>query len=327
MSHRSGETEDTTIADLAVATGVGQIKTGAPSRTDRVAKYNQLLRIEEELGPARPSTPGWAAFKRAQLRVGLADTRGAATLAVVQRQYPRRTKIVATLGPATSSPEAVAALAQRRHGRGALQLLARHARGARASARSTSAPRRRRSAAPLALIADLQGPKIRVGDLAEPMRARLRRHVTVVGAGRSNGHKDELPVSPTVLGDVLKPGHDVLIDDGRAAAPRRARRARPRDAAPSSPAAPSRRTRASTCPGVPIPIPSLTRKDLDDLDFALEQLEVDYVALSFVRSAADVRDLRDLIEHAGSRARVIAKIEKAEAVDCAGARSSPRPTR
>lgn len=51
ISHRSGETEDTTIADLAVATGCGQIKTGAPSRTDRVAKYNQLLRIEEELGP------------------------------------------------------------------------------------------------------------------------------------------------------------------------------------------------------------------------------------------------------------------------------------
>jgi enolase len=50
MSHRSGETEDTTIADLAVATGCGQIKTGAPSRSDRVAKYNQLLRIEEQLG-------------------------------------------------------------------------------------------------------------------------------------------------------------------------------------------------------------------------------------------------------------------------------------
>ena len=52
MSHRSGETEDTTIADLAVATSCGQIKTGAPCRTDRVAKYNQLLRIEEELGEA-----------------------------------------------------------------------------------------------------------------------------------------------------------------------------------------------------------------------------------------------------------------------------------
>jgi enolase len=64
MSHRSGETEDTTIADLAVATNVGQIKTGAPSRSDRVAKYNQLLRIEEELG-ARAVYPGRDAFARA----------------------------------------------------------------------------------------------------------------------------------------------------------------------------------------------------------------------------------------------------------------------
>ena len=61
MSHRSGETEDTTIADLAVATNAGQIKTGAPSRSDRVAKYNQLLRIEEELG-VDAAYPGWDAF-------------------------------------------------------------------------------------------------------------------------------------------------------------------------------------------------------------------------------------------------------------------------
>jgi enolase len=67
MSHRSGETEDVTIADLAVATGCGQIKTGAPSRTDRVAKYNQLLRIEEELG-ADAVYPGWGAFPRHQGR-------------------------------------------------------------------------------------------------------------------------------------------------------------------------------------------------------------------------------------------------------------------
>jgi enolase len=63
MSHRSGETEDATIADLAVALGTGQIKTGAPARTDRVAKYNQLLRIEEELGD-RAVYPGWKAFPR-----------------------------------------------------------------------------------------------------------------------------------------------------------------------------------------------------------------------------------------------------------------------
>lgn len=60
-SHRSGETEDTTIADLAVALNICQIKTGAPSRTERVAKYNQLLRIEEELGAAAVY-PGRDAF-------------------------------------------------------------------------------------------------------------------------------------------------------------------------------------------------------------------------------------------------------------------------
>jgi enolase len=65
MSHRSGETEDATIADLAVALGTGQIKTGAPARSDRVAKYNQLLRIEEELG-GRAVYPGWNAFPRAR---------------------------------------------------------------------------------------------------------------------------------------------------------------------------------------------------------------------------------------------------------------------
>jgi enolase len=69
MSHRSGETEDTTIADLAVATGCGQIKTGAPSRSDRVAKYNQLLRIEEELG-GDGTYPGVAAFRAMAERGG-----------------------------------------------------------------------------------------------------------------------------------------------------------------------------------------------------------------------------------------------------------------
>jgi enolase len=62
ISHRSGETEDTTIADIAVATNAGQIKTGSASRTDRIAKYNQLLRIEEDLeGAARYGTALWPA--------------------------------------------------------------------------------------------------------------------------------------------------------------------------------------------------------------------------------------------------------------------------
>ncbi len=65
ISHRSGETEDTTIADLVVATGVGQIKTGAPARSERVAKYNQLLRIERELGE-RACYAGWQPYAAAQ---------------------------------------------------------------------------------------------------------------------------------------------------------------------------------------------------------------------------------------------------------------------
>ena len=66
ISHRSGETEDTTIADLAVALNAGQIKTGAPSRTDRVAKYNQLLRIEEELDDVAyyPGLNAWFNLKK-----------------------------------------------------------------------------------------------------------------------------------------------------------------------------------------------------------------------------------------------------------------------
>jgi enolase len=62
LSHRSGETEDSTIADIAVATNCGQIKTGAPCRSDRTAKYNQLLRIEQELGD-QAVYPGRAALK------------------------------------------------------------------------------------------------------------------------------------------------------------------------------------------------------------------------------------------------------------------------
>ncbi len=63
MSHRSGETEDTTIADFVVGLSTGQIKTGSLSRTDRMAKYNQLLRIEEALGNAA-TYPGMSVFKR-----------------------------------------------------------------------------------------------------------------------------------------------------------------------------------------------------------------------------------------------------------------------
>ena len=95
ISHRSGETEDTTIADLAVAVNAGQIKTGAPARTDRVAKYNQLLRIEEELGDERctragPRSAGIASLGRCCSKIaGPRSSRPSAPRRATSRCSPR----------------------------------------------------------------------------------------------------------------------------------------------------------------------------------------------------------------------------------------------
>ena len=96
MSHRSGETEDTTIADLAVATGVGQIKTGAPSRSDRVAKYNQLLRIEEELGAQR-RVPGLGRVPARRALAGAAD-RARRSLGTIRAPRARFFAVVSKIG-------------------------------------------------------------------------------------------------------------------------------------------------------------------------------------------------------------------------------------
>src|SRR5262249_37589428 len=164
---------------------------------------------------------------------------------------------------------------------------------------------------PVALIADLQGPKLRIGELGEPVVLHTGDEITVCSEDAATD--GELPVAPAVIGDVLEPGHDVLIDDGLI----RLRvddvdKGRARCAVVVGGHVTSHK--GVNLPGVPLPIPSLTRKDMDDLDWALET-GVDFVALSFVRSPADVRDLRALLEQAGSHAHVIAKIEKAEAVD------------
>jgi pyruvate kinase len=169
----------------------------------------------------------------------------------------------------------------------------------------------KRAGRPLALIADLQGPKLRIGELARPLVLVEGDEIDVTG--QENGGDRSLPISPAVLQEVLLPGHDVLIDDGRV-------RLRVDEVAPD-------RARATVVvggsveshkgvnlPGVAVPIPSLTEKDLRDLEFALE-LGVDYVALSFVRSVDDCRALRELLQAADSTALIIAKIEKAEALE------------
>ena len=223
---------------------------------------------------------------------------------------PRRTKIVATIGPSCSTPERLDQLVGA--GMDAARLNLSH--GTHDDHRMRAALVREaqeRANRPIALIGDLQGPKIRVGDLSAPMQLTTGERITVVVG--ADGKEGELPIAPAAIGEVLRPGHEVLIDDGHV-------RLHVEEVAAGRAlcgivvGGPVTSHKGVNLPGVPIPIPSLTRKDLEDLEFAL-QLGCDFIALSFVRSAADVRDLKALIEQEGSTAHVIAKIEKAEAVD------------
>jgi pyruvate kinase len=221
----------------------------------------------------------------------------------------RRTKIVATIGPASSSPEVITELIARGMD-GARLNLSHGAREDHAESARLIREGQERAGRPIALIADLQGPKLRIGDLPAPVE--LAKDQEVVIAGEDAVRDGDLPVSPAVLGSVLQPGHDVLIDDGLVKL-RVERVERGRASCLVVIPGVVQAHKGVNVPGVPLPIPSLTRKDLDDLAWALE-LGVDYVALSFVRSASDVQALRTLIEAAGSTAYVIAKIEKAEAI-------------
>jgi pyruvate kinase len=222
----------------------------------------------------------------------------------------RRTKIVATLGPASSSTETLHALVDA--GMDVARLNLSHGDHEDHTARARLVRGiQEEIGRPLAIIADLQGPKLRIGDLPGPRNLLKDEEVTVVGETQAaNG---EIPVAPAVIGEVLRPGHEVLIDDGLvrlAVEDVTGGRVRCRVVVGGEVKA----HKGVNLPGVPVPIPSLTKKDLDDLAFALD-LGVDYVALSFVRAAADVRDLQAIIRQHGSPARVIAKIEKAEAVE------------
>jgi pyruvate kinase len=222
----------------------------------------------------------------------------------------RRTKIIATLGPATSTHERIATLVHA--GMDCARLNFSHGTHEQhAEAVQLVRAVQEEVGRPVAIMADLQGPKLRLGNLPEAVVLERGDHIDVIpGDAATDG---ELPVSPSVIAEVLQPGHEILIDDGlvrlhvESVKEGRAHCAVIQGGRVTS-------HKGVNLPGVPVPIPSLTRKDLDDLDFALEN-EADFIALSFVRSAADVRDLRGLIDQAGSHAGVVAKVEKAEAVE------------
>jgi pyruvate kinase len=227
----------------------------------------------------------------------------------VSEPAPRRTKIVCTIGPATAGPEMVEQLAW--SGMDAARLNFSHGDHETHLA-ALQAVRRAQEliGRPLAIIADLQGPKLRIAADAEPRSVMPGDTLVFAGDGTKPG---EVGVTFDRLAEVAFPGQELLIADG-------AVRVRVTDV---------RGGRVETrvevgglvsagkgvnLPGIQLPIPSMTEKDEADLEFALEH-GADYVALSFVRTADDVAGLRERIDAAGARARVIAKIEKAEAIE------------
>jgi len=217
-----------------------------------------------------------------------------------------RTKVVCTLGPASSDPETVLALV--RSGMNLARINMSH--GSRDAHRESIAAVRAAAAEvgrPIAVLIDLAGPKIRVGNLADPLT--LEEGSEVVMAPEESATGDEIPITYAPLAEEIEANDLVLLDDGLlelrclGTDGSRTRLVVVRGGVLKS-------RKGINLPTVNVKAPSLTEKDLSDLDFALEQ-EVEYVGLSFVRRPEDVVDLKRRI---GGRALVVAKIEKVHAL-------------
>jgi pyruvate kinase len=221
---------------------------------------------------------------------------------------PRRTKIVCTLGPATSTPEQIEALIEA--GMDVARINFSHSD--HESHRRTIAIVREaalRAQRPIAILGDLQGPKIRVGLL--PRMINLNAGETVVFAPEGEHRDEEIPTTYHGLAADLNPGDTVLLADGlmeMLVLETSGSRVRMRVVHGGKLTS----NKGINLPGVRVSAPSLTEKDARDLDFALAE-EVDYIALSFVRGPEDVLDLRRRVPRDGPP--IVVKIEKGLALE------------
>ena len=229
----------------------------------------------------------------------------------VKRLKRRRTKIVATLGPASQGPEKLEALV--RAGVEVFRLNfshGSHAEHAETYARVREAAARAHE--PVAVLADLCGPKIRAGRFEGGSLGLVAGSRVTVTVRDVPGGPGLIPSAYQGLAGDVEPGSRILLDDGNFEL--RVERVEGTEISCLVVSGGTLKDRKGiNLPGVKVSAPSLTGKDREDAAFAME-LGVDLIALSFVRQAADVADLRDLVSAAGSSAAIIAKIEKPEAL-------------
>jgi len=222
----------------------------------------------------------------------------------------RRTRIVCTIGPSSSSPHTLRAMIQA--GMDVARLNFSHGDG---DAHREAAANVREAAdavgRPVALLGDLQGPKIRTGPV-EGTFQRLVRGRAVALVARHTETPDDIEVSHVELVQALRVGDRVLLDDGRIELAVRAVEDGRADASVVRGGLLGERKGISV-PGRALPLPAMTEKDVDDLKLAVD-LEVDYIALSFVRRPEDVLICQQHITGHNRNIPVIAKLEKLEAI-------------
>lgn len=225
----------------------------------------------------------------------------------------RRTKIICTVGPATSAPQRLEALveagmnvARLNFSHGAHEFHAQTAQYLRQISKEQKKP--------LAIMQDLCGPKIRLGTLPpEGLNVEAGEEVTFVLQEKGSS-LEELPLPLPTLFAMVRPGEPILINDGRVKLIVSDRDADKIRALVKIGGLISTH-KGVNLPETPLPVSSITEKDLMDLRFGI-QLGVDYAAVSFVRSPQDLQPAQRMIEAAGASIRLIAKIERPEAVEC-----------
>ena len=224
----------------------------------------------------------------------------------------RRTKIVCTIGPSTNTQEAIINLLL--HGMNVARINCSHGTH-EIHARSISYIRKaaREYDYSIPVLIDLQGPKIRVGQMKDGGQILEEGSIITITGEEVEGTSTLVPIDYTKLSEEAEVGNVILLDDGLLEFKVIAKNGKDLEAKVIVGGLLKSR-KGVNLPNVRISIPALTEKDIEDLHFGIEQ-DADYIALSFVRSAKEVLDLQKRISDAGSGAKVIAKIEKPEAID------------